>query len=88
MKKAIQLVGILVLGCGLLAAQEQPATATQPDGSTRTATTQQNNAPRNDRNWGWLGLLGLAGLAGLQGRKENRVATEDDRNRARMSRVA
>jgi MYXO-CTERM domain-containing protein len=88
MKKAIKLMGIVALACGLLPAQEQPATARQPEDSTRTATTRQDNAPRNESNWGWLGLLGLAGLAGLRGRRENRVVTEDDRNRARVGRVA
>jgi MYXO-CTERM domain-containing protein len=87
MKKAIKLIGILAMGCGLLAAQEQPATARQPDGSTRTATTRQDNAPRKD-NWGWLGLLGLAGLAGLKGRRDNRAVAEDDRSRVRAGRVA
>jgi MYXO-CTERM domain-containing protein len=87
MKKLITLIGTLALGCGLLAAQNQPATATQPDGSTQTATTRQDNAPK-DRDWGWIGLLGLAGLAGLRGRRDTRVATEDDRNRAGVRRVA
>lgn len=88
MKKAITLIGTLALGCGLLAAQNQPATATQPDGSTQAATTRQDNAPQKDRDWGWIGLLGLAGLAGLRGRKDTRVVTEDDRNRAGARRVA
>ena len=87
MKKATKLIAILALGSGLLAAQEQPATATQPDGGGRTSTTRQDNVPRNERNWGWLGLLGLAGLAGLRGHKENRV-TEDNRTREGARRVA
>lgn len=88
MKKVITLIGTLALGCGLLVAQTQPATATQPDGSTQTATTRTDNAPQKDRDWGWLGLLGLAGLAGLRGRKDTRVMTEDERSRAGARRVA
>ena len=83
-----KLAAILLLGCGLATAQEQPATATQPDGNTQTATTRQPAAPRDDNsNWGWIGLLGLLGLAGLRGRRDTRVVTEDDRTRG-VRRVA
>jgi MYXO-CTERM domain-containing protein len=76
----MKVAATLLLGCGLAAAQDQPATATQPDGNTQTATTRQQAAPRNDNsNWGWIGLLGLLGLAGLRGRRDTRVVAEDDR---------
>lgn len=88
MKKLITLIGTLALGCGLLVAQNQPATATQPDGSTQTATTRQDNPPQKDRDWGWIGLLGLAGLAGLRGRRDTRIVREEDRNRADARRIA
>jgi MYXO-CTERM domain-containing protein len=75
--------GVVVLGCGLLSAQDQPATASQPDGRTQTASTRQTD----DRgsSWGWIGLLGLAGLAGLRGRREVRRDVASDRDIRRVA---
>jgi MYXO-CTERM domain-containing protein len=81
MKKLNTLAGVVLLGSCLMSAQDQPATATQPDGRTQTARTSQ--AEDRGTNWGWIGLLGLAGLAGLRGRREisRDVVSERDTRR-------
>ena len=76
MKKHI-VRGILALG--LLVAPATLAATASADQATgyqatpeRTQSTAhdaqgrgQNEAPRRDTDWGWLGLIGLGGLAGL-----------------------
>ena len=73
MSKLLSLVAVLCLAATLAFGQaaDRPASTTdRQDGNALTAT-RTDDAPRNDRNWGWIGIFGLAGLAGLAGRRKH-----------------
>jgi MYXO-CTERM domain-containing protein len=79
LKKLLSICAVPVLAAAFLAAQDQPASSTDPQSGEQTRA----NAPRRaeDRDWGWIGLFGLAGLAGLRRRRDVEVVRMQDRTR-------
>jgi MYXO-CTERM domain-containing protein len=80
LKKLLSICAVPVLAAAFLAAQDQPASSTDP----QSGEQRQANAPRRaegGKDWGWIGLFGLAGLAGLRRRPGVEVVRTQDRTR-------
>ena len=72
MKMLLAMFAVCVLASGMAIAQSnaQSSNSADPNRAAAPPVSQtDDNAPRRDHNWGWIGLLGLAGLAGLGGRR-------------------